>query len=86
MGGFNLNLLKRNSNRKCFEFRTTPTSHSFHPAIFRPTRKTSTSQTLIDNIFCNNNNQINQSGIVTNSISDHFPVFLNQQLDSSAKN
>ena len=86
MGDFNLNLLKMNSNRKCFEFYTTLTSHGYHPAILKPTRVTATSQTLIDNIFCNNISQITQSGIVTNSISDHFPVFLNQQLENSAEN
>ena len=75
-----------NNNRKCFEFYTTLTSHGYHPAILKPTRITAKSQTLIDNIFCNNISQITQSGIVTNSISDHCPVFLNQQLDNSAVN
>ena len=82
----NLKLLRMNSNRKCSEFYTTLASHGYHPAILKSTRMTATSQTLIDNIFCNNISRSTQSGIVTNSISDQCPVFLNQKLDNPARN
>ena len=45
--------------------------------ISRPTTITSTSATLIDNIFTNNHDDLNcsLSGILVAGISDHFPIF-----------
>ena len=44
------------------------------PVIHNPTRVTSNSATLIDNIFTNNIDDIS-SGIIFADISDHFPIY-----------
>ena len=47
------------------------------PLITKPTRVTSSTATLIDNIFTNVPNVI--SGVITSDLSDHFPVFAVQK-------
>jgi hypothetical protein len=47
----------------------------FHPLISLPSRITTDSATLIDNIFTNNICEPISSGILVTSISDHLPVF-----------
>ena len=47
----------------------------FHPLITKPTRITSYSATLIDNIFTNDSEFRAKSGIIITDISDHPPVF-----------
>ena len=52
------------------------TAFSFKPSILQqPTRVTSTSATLIDNIFTNDLNTSTVGGNLTTSLSDHFPQF-----------
>ena len=52
------------------------TSNSLYPLISKPTRITSSTATLIDNIFTNNLELNMNSGILyTDLISDHLPVF-----------
>ena len=43
--------------------------------ITRPTRLTSNTATLIDNIFTNNLNNFSVSGLMFCGISDHLPIF-----------
>jgi hypothetical protein len=47
----------------------------FIPLINRPTRLTSHSATLIDNIFTNCPSQNTVNGIILNDMSDHLPIF-----------
>ena len=54
MGDFNLNLLNDHSHQRTGEFLDIMYSNMFFPLITRPTRITSSSATLIDNIFTNN--------------------------------
>ena len=76
MGDFNINLINANNNNITSEFVDLMFSYSFSPLINKPTRVTSTSATLIDNIFCNNiNNSQLVNGIMYTDISDHFPIF-----------
>ena len=49
-------------------------SNSFFPLINKPTRITSDSATLIDNIFTNDFSD-HKIGILLTDISDHLPVF-----------
>ena len=49
-------------------------SKGMYPLITKPTRITSTSATLLDNIFTNEHRLITKSGIL---ICDHLPVFSN---------
>ena len=49
-------------------------SHAFTPLITKPTRVTSNTATLVDNIFTNSSrNSFN--GILLCDISDNFPIF-----------
>ena len=57
------------------EFIDTLFSFAFIPLISNPTRLTSYSATLIDNIFTNNLSQNVLNGVVLNDLSDHLPVF-----------
>ena len=50
-------------------------SYGFRPLILQPTRVTSQSATLIDNIYINDIEARSTGGNITFSISDHFPQF-----------
>jgi hypothetical protein len=77
VGDFNINLLKVNERDVFAEFLDSMMSNSFFPKITLPTRFTSHSCTLIDNIFCklSSNTIDTYSGIILSSISDHLPYF-----------
>ena len=45
------------------------------PVILRPTRVSTHSASLIDNIFISICNDFTTSGVITSLISDHFAVF-----------
>ena len=66
MGDFNVNLINYASHSQTNEFYDLFSSYGFRPLILQPTRITSTTSTLIDNIFIND---------ITSSISDHFLQF-----------
>ena len=46
----------------------------FLPTITRPTRITTTSSTLIDNLFTNRRTKISEPVIVVDDTSDHLPI------------
>ena len=75
MEDFNLDLLKMEENRHIKNF-TNMFSSTFYPLISRPTRITSTTAILIDNIFLNNIEENYECGISFTDLSDHLPVFL----------
>ena len=75
MGDFNLDLLQYNHHVPTQEFIDSLFSHAFFPLISNPTRLTSYSATLIDNIFTDNLSQNVFNGIILNDLSDHLPVF-----------
>ena len=53
LGDFNVNLLNYNEHNQTNEFLDSLAPNSFIPLILQPTRITSHSNTLIDNIFSN---------------------------------
>ena len=53
LGDFNVNLLNYNEHNQTNEFLDSLASNSIIPLILQPTRITSNSNTLIDNIFSN---------------------------------
>ena len=55
--------------------------YGFAPIISKPTRITSHTATLIDHIFTNNCHTITQTGVITEALSDHMPVYVNILLD-----
>ena len=75
MGDFNLNLMNHQSGPKTGEFLDSIYSNMFQPLISRPTRITSYTETLIDNIFTNNIDNLMTSGLLFNDLSDHLPIF-----------
>ena len=72
---FDIDLIKAHNHHKTERFINTKFGMGFHPLITKPTRITSYSATLIDNIFTNNSEFRAKSGIIITDISDHLPVF-----------
>ena len=75
LGDFNVNLLNYNEHNQTNEFLDSLASNSFTPLILQPTRITSHSNTLKDNIFSNVTDPDIISGNLTATISDHLPQF-----------
>ena len=70
------NFLNINEHKHTSDLLELYLSNGLIPTITRPTRITHTSQTLIDNIYINNEQNRNiSSGILTTKISDHLPIF-----------
>ena len=76
LGDFNVDLLKYEQHKTTNEFLDSLSSNMFSPYIIQPTRITSHSQSIIDNIFSNYISQEIISGNLTSTISDHLPQFL----------
>jgi len=74
-GDFNFDLLKYSSHGATNDFLTSFYRGSFYPLIDKPTRVTTKSSTLIDNIFTNILDTQISPGILYADLSDHFPVF-----------
>ena len=75
LGDFKVNLLnysEHNPTKTCLD---SLASNSFIPLILQPTRITSHSNTLIDNIFSNIIDPGTISGNLSATISDHLPQF-----------
>ena len=47
-----------------------------YPCINQPTRITTATATLIDNIITNSMSGISRCGIIINDATDHLPIFL----------
>ena len=75
-GDYNANLLSADDHSDSEAFYEMLACQSFQPLILQPTRVTSHSATLIDNIFCNDLTVHSEGGNLTTSISDHFPQFV----------
>ena len=76
LGDFNFDLLKYEQYKAINEFLDFLSSNMFLPHNVQPTRITSQSKTLIDNIFPNYISQDIVSGNLTATISDDLPKFL----------
>ena len=84
MGDFNVDLMKVDDDNLTATYFDVMTSHLFVPHIIHPTRITSTSRTLIDNIFSNTTDLPSaESGNFTLSLSDHLAQFLILKSDHS---
>ena len=79
MGDFNINLLNEDIHVQTADFTNTISSYSMYPSITRPTRITTKSATLIDNIFTNSHTK-QTSGIILYDLSDHLPIFISTNL------
>ena len=74
-GDYNIDLLKIKTNKHFNDFFDNFISVGFLPKITLPTRFTEQSSTLIDNVFSNNIEEREISGILLNHISDHQFLF-----------
>ena len=75
-GDFNFDLIKYDTHRPTNEFYDLLSSYSYRPSILQPSRVTSRSNTLIDNIFTNDLSCQLDGGNITYKISDHFSQFV----------
>ena len=76
LGDYNINLLNCDSDKNTSEFLELLLSFSFLPRIMKPTRITSRSQTLIDNIFYNELHSNIVADNITTDISHHLTQFV----------
>ena len=76
LGDFNIDLLKCDSNKNVSDFLDIIYSTNLVPNITSPTRLTSRSQTLTDNIFSSIINDDCIAGNLISPISDHHTQFL----------
>ena len=76
MGDFNISILNSQSHQPSNAFINLMVSNSLYPLISKPTRLTSTTATLTDNIFTNNLENCMNSGIFYSDLSDptKFPT------------
>ena len=75
MGDFNINLLNYDSQNETNDFLNLMQSNSLIPLVLKPTRITTRTKTLIDNIFTNLIDIPHVSGNITYKIADHLPQF-----------
>ena len=74
-GDYNIDLLKVKTKNHYSEYLDEVVSQGFIPRITLPTRISEQSSTLIDNIYTNNIDEGESSGILLNQISDHQMIF-----------
>ena len=76
MGDFNINLMNVDTHIQSSEFLELMFAYSFVPLIYKPTRVTHNTATLIDNIFKTYKpNSRGIQGICCTDVSDHLPIF-----------
>ena len=77
LGDFNISLLNIESHGPTQDFADVMYSNALLPCITKPTRVTSKTASLIDNIFCNGDIDDHRifTGLLYTDISDHFPIF-----------
>jgi hypothetical protein len=86
-GDYNLNLLNSSTHPPTNDFIDINFAHALFPIINKPTRISSTTATIIDNIFIDSSELDNsKSGILLWNISDHFPVFYIHYAEEKDKN
>ena len=76
LGDYNINLLQYDKSTDVAHFLDSMCSYSLFPSITQPTRVTSNTSTLIDNIFINFHSNDIVSGNISVSISDHLAQFI----------
>ena len=73
MGDINIDLASQ-TNYVC-EYNLLLQSNFFFSLITKPTRVTNSSKTIIDHVLTNDTDSILTPGVLTYSISDHYPIF-----------
>ena len=80
MEDYNIDLLKHENHLQTGEFLNNMHSNSLIPLIYKPTRETKTTATLIDNIFTNNYNvnDLLPQGLLITDVSDHYAFSISE--------
>ena len=76
MGDFNIDLLRTGMHGPTSGYMEGFNSVGFYPLVAIPTRLTSDTATLIDNVWTNNLRDRIVSGAVTVRVSDHLPIYV----------
>ena len=84
MGDYNIDLLKDDTHAQTHNYLDYIYSLSLIPTIYKPTRITDSTATIIDNILTNADNVV-ESAIVVTDISDHLPTVLVSDLIPEVK-
>ena len=84
-GDFNYNTIQENKNGSS-DFMNMFSSYGFFPMISKATRIQKESHTLLDNIFINDLSFYFSSGIFTEDISDHLPIFFFSKFEKAECN
>ena len=84
MGDFNIDLLKDDVHRPIHDYLDLVYSHSLIPTIYKPTRITEHTATIIDNIITNTDNIV-ECAINVTDITDHMPTVLVSNINSKEK-
>ena len=82
LGDLNINLLRHDVHRQTTDFSDIMYSNVFIPLIiFRRTRVTAGTATIIDHIYSNDLNATQKTvqGILVTDITDHYPLFHSSQ-------
>ena len=81
LGDFNINLAVNDKISQFFI--NTFATYNIHPLINKPTRIAISHNSIIENIFTNNNSRSAIKGIMCDEISDHLPIFTYIPIKSS---
>ena len=84
MGDFNIDLWKDDVHRPIHDYLDLVYSHSLIPTIYKPTRITEHTATIIGNILTNTDNIV-ESAIIVTDITDHMPTVLVSNINSNEK-
>ena len=78
VGDFNIDFLKVNEKSQYGEYLDLFHTNGFYPKIMLPTRFSSGSCSLIDQIYCKLSSSTNTAtaGIIISNIPDHLPYFI----------
>ncbi len=82
LGDFNKDLLNDQIGKPWLEYMYVE-QFGFFQKVNQPTRSTHNSQTLIDHIYCNIQDNVSSIDIPRIGLSDHFPVFLTRKTNCS---
>ena len=80
LGDFNRDLLNEQIKKSWLEYLE---PFGLIQKVNQPTRKTTTSETLTDHIYCNIDTNVSSIDVPQLGLSDHFPVFITRKANCS---
>lgn len=83
LGDYNIDLLRINDHKNTSLYYNALIAHHYLPTITKPTRITTTTKTLIDNILTTAWSKLNWASIIISDISDHLPIIAEFSFESN---